>query len=176
MSKPTQVRTNKPTSAPPELVKDVLQQFRVIFGTMKQHFRNIEDRCGLTGSQMWILQEVQRQPGICVKDLASLLSIHQSTCSLLIDKLDDLGHLERKSMHKDRRKVGLCLTNSGMDAIAALPGPAEGVLPAALSSTPEVALKTLQINLSELIRHLPGKDDAFSQTPLADLLDSPRQP
>jgi DNA-binding MarR family transcriptional regulator len=161
---------NNRANTSPELVRDVLQQFRVIFGTMRQHFREIEERCGLNGSQMWVLQETQRKPGICVKELASLLSIHQSTCSLLIDRLVVLGHLERKSMHKDRRKVGLCLTSSGENAISALPGPAEGVLPAALSSTPEVVLRTLKLNLSELIYHLPGKDEAFSNTPLADLL------
>jgi hypothetical protein len=33
-----------------------------------------------------------------------------------------------------------------------------------------VALKTLNINLMELITHLPGKDDAFAATPLAEMV------
>ena len=163
-----------PLVTSPELVLEVLQQFRLIFGTMRQHFREVEERCGLTGSQMWVLQEVQRKPGIGVTELAGLLGIHQSTCSLLIEKLVTQGCVERKSMHKDRRRIGLCLAAHGLEAIAALPGPAEGVLPAALSSVPEVVLKTLEINLKELIHHIPGKDDAFAQTPLADMLQSQR--
>ena len=51
-----------------------------------------------------------------------------------------------------------------------LPGPAEGVLPGALSSMPEVALKTLNINLAELIFHLRGRDDEFAQIPLAEMV------
>lgn len=162
----------KKPSAAPERTLEVLQQFRLIFGAMRQHFREVEARCGLSGAQMWVLQEVQRQPGIGVTELAGLLGIHQSTCSLMVDRLVALGCLERKAMHRDRRRVGLCLAAQGEAAIAALPGPAEGVLPAALSSLPEVALKTLQINLDELIRHIPGKNEAFARTPLAEIVQS----
>ena len=157
-----------------ELVIEVLQQFRLIFGTMRRQFREVEERCGLSGSQMWMLQEIQHKPGIGITELASLLGIHQSTCSLLVDKLAAQGCVERKNMHKDRRRIGLCLAERGEAAIAALPGPAAGVLPVALSSIPEVALKTLSINLTELIRHIPGKNDTFAQTPLADMLHSER--
>lgn len=158
----------------PELVLDVLQQFRLIFGTMRQYFREVEEQCGLAGSHMWVLQETQRKPGIGVTELSGLLGIHQSTCSQLVEKLVKLGHLEKKSMYKDRRRIGLCLTQQAEKAILALPGPAEGVLPAALSSVPEVVLKTLNINLYELISHLQGKDNTFLQIPLADMLNLPK--
>jgi outer membrane protein OmpA-like peptidoglycan-associated protein len=70
---------------------------------------------------------------------------------------------------EDQRRLGLHLAPDGEKAIAALPGSAEGALPEALAAMPEVALKTLYINLSELIRHLPGRDDAFASVPLADI-------
>jgi hypothetical protein len=44
------------------------------------------------------------------------------------------------------------------------------LLPQALSDIPEVVLKTLNINLSELIRALPGSDEHFRQMPLADMV------
>ena len=31
------------------LALDVLQQFRVIYGSMRQYFREVEERCGLPG-------------------------------------------------------------------------------------------------------------------------------
>lgn len=77
---------------------------------------------------------------------------------------------DKKRHHADQRRVGLCLAVEGLKAIAALPGPAEGILPEALALIPLVALKTLNINLSELIGHLPGKNDAFAGTPLADMV------
>lgn len=147
----------------------VLQQFRVIYGSMRQYFREVEERCGLSGSQMWILQEVQRTPGLGVTELASRMGIHQSTCSLLVEKLVAKNCITRNRPHEDQRRVGLCLAPCGLKAIKALPGPAEGVLPEALAAIPNVALNTLYINLSELIRHLPGNDGAFANIPLAEM-------
>ena len=154
----------------PLLALEVLQQFRVIYGSMRQYFREMEESCGLTGSQMWVLQEVQRNPEIGVSELAGRIGIHQSTCSQIVDKLVSRGCLTKKRHCADQRRVGLYLAGEGLKAIAALPGPAEGILPEALSLIPLVALKTLNINLSELITHLPGKNDAFAGTPLADMV------
>ena len=152
------------------LALDVLQQFRVIYGSMRQHFREVEERCGLSGSQMWVLQEVQRAPGIGINDLAGRLGVHQSTCSLLVEKLVTKECLSKSRSHEDLRRVGLYIAQRGIEAINALPGPAEGVLPEALGAIPDVVLKTLYINLSELIRHLPGSDDSYAKTPLADMV------
>ena len=155
----------------PQLALQVLQQFRVIYGTMRQYFRELEDACGLPGSQMWVLQEVERSPEIGVTELAGRLGIHQSTCSQLVEKLVTKDCLVKKKQNADQRRVGLCLAAEGRKAIAALPGPAEGVLPEALAAIPDVALKTLNINLAELIAHLSGKDETFASMPLAEMVD-----
>ena len=45
------------------------------------------------------------------------------------------------------------------------------MLPEALAAIPDVVLRTLNINLAELITHLPGKDEAFAATPLAEMVE-----
>lgn len=159
-----------PLETPPALAMEVLQQFRMIYGSMRQYFRLVEERCGMPGSQMWVLQEVQRRPEIGIGELAVCMGIHQSTCSLLVDKLVSQSYLVKERRSADQRRVGLSLTADGLRVLAALPGPAEGILPEALAELPEVVLKTLNINLDELIRHLPGKDESFAGTPLAEML------
>lgn len=154
------------------LALDVLRQFRLIYGSMRQYFRLIEERCGMPGAQMWVLQEVQGRPEIGINELAGRMGVHQSTCSLLVDKLVAQGFVGKSRQSADLRRVGLTLTERGRAALAALPGPAEGILPAALSGMPGVALKTLNINLDELIRHLPGKDESCAGTPLAELIEN----
>lgn len=156
----------------PELVLDVLQQFRLIYGSMRRHFKLVEERCGMSGSQMWILQEVQRSPEIGISDLAARMGIHQSTCSLLVDRLVTQGGLTKRRRESDQRRVGLYLTEVALKALAALPGPAEGILPEALSMMPGVTLNTLHHNLDTLIQHLPGCDRNFASMPLADLVKS----
>ena len=160
------------TRSSENLSLEVLQQFRVIFGTMRRHFREVEERCGLPGSQMWLLQEVQRSPGIGVSDLASRLGVHQSTGSLLVDKLVSRRFLRKERKASDLRCVGLHLGEEAERVLALLPGPAEGVLSEALSRIPAVALKTLNVNLDELISSLRDKDEVFAVTPLADQLGS----
>jgi len=154
---------------------EVLQQFRVIYGSMRQYFREVEERCGLPGSQMWLLQEVQKTPYIGVTELARRMGIHQSTCSQLVERLVAQEYLTKSRPHDDQRRIGLCLADGGLAAIAALPGPAEGVLPEALAAIPEVALKTLNINLNELINHLPGNNVAFARMPLAEIVQMPKR-
>lgn len=126
----------------------------------------------MSGSQMWVLQEVQRLPEIGIGELAKRMGVHQSTCSLLVDKLVAQGCLIKKRHSTDQRRVGLCLDQAGLVALAALPGPAEGILPEALAKLPLVVLKTLHINLEGLIAHLPGKDESCVGTPLAEMLGS----
>lgn len=152
------------------LTLEVLQQFRVIYGSMRQYFRELEECCGLPGSQTWVLQEVERTPEIGITDLAGRLGVHQSTCSILVEKLVAKGYLAKQKASKDQRRIGLRLSPLGEELIARLPGPAEGLLPEALSSIPAVSLKTLHINLDELIQHIPGKNETFAATPLAEMV------
>ena len=148
----------------------VLQKFRVIYGSMRRHFRDIEDRCGLPASQVWVLQEVQNSPGIGITELSQCIGVHQSTCSQLVEKLVARGCLVKIRHDRDHRRVGLRLCPEGERVVSLLTGPAEGLLPAALNALPEVVLKTLDINLTELIRYLPRRSDAFAHVPLAEMV------
>lgn len=152
-----------------ELQIQVLRQFRLIFGSVRQHFREVEASCGISGSQVWILRDVASVPGIGVSDLAARLSIHQSTCSLLVEKLAAAGLLAKIRSTADQRRIGLHVTETGLQLLQKAPGPAEGMLPEALRQLPDVALRTLQVNLDQLIDRLqlPNKTDA--KKPLADL-------
>ena len=152
------------------LTIDVLRQFRVIFGSMRQYFRLVEERCGLPASQMWVLHEVSRTEGIGINDIATRMGIHQSTASLLVDKLVSGGMVSKFRQNDDQRRVRLRLELAGQNALANLPGPAEGIVPAALSALPEVVLKTLNINLDALISELPSGEKSFAGTPLADMV------
>lgn len=148
---------------------EVLRQFRVIYGSMRQHFRQIEKVCGVSGSQLWILQEVATSEGIGVSELAVRLSIHQSTCSQLVEKLVARGLLKKSRQESDQRRVGLTISKSGQRAVANAPGPAQGLLPEALGSLSGTALKSLRSSLSKVIDELDLKDDAAAERPLADL-------
>lgn len=158
-----------PNSTLTELQIQVLRQFRLIFGSVRQHFRDVEASCGISGSQVWLLRDIDANPGIGVSQLAKRLSIHQSTCSLLVEKLVAAGLVSKTRSARDQRRVGLEITPTGQQRLELSPNPAEGILPEALRQLPDVALRTLQVNLDQLICHLSTRNDSDASKPLADL-------
>lgn len=165
------MRKKKPMSArrPGDLSVAVLKSFRVIYGSVRHHFREVQRTCGISGSQVWILHEVLRTQGIGVSELAAKLSIHQSTCSQLVDKLVRAGLMAKTRLSDDQRRVELSVTARGKRTLAAAPGPAEGVLPEAIAELSPAALRNLERGLQQIIAALDVKDEAAASRPLADL-------
>jgi DNA-binding MarR family transcriptional regulator len=147
----------------------VLRQFRLIYGSVRQHFQHIEKICGISGSQLWILQEVQKTPGVGVSELAERLSIHQSTCSQLVEKLVRRRLLRKARSSDDQRRVGLTIAKMGEKTVSSAPGPAQGLLPEALLGLSKAQLVSLERNLAKVIAELPIQDTKAAQRPLADL-------
>jgi len=152
-----------------QLSLQVLKKFRVIYGSVRQHFREVEQTCGVTGSQLWILQEVARTPDIGVSELADRLSIHQSTCSQLVEKLVTRGLVRKERSKKDQRRVGLRLTQRAAELIKKAPGPAEGVLTEALWSLQATTILSLDASLKKVIEQLQIRDDRLAEKPMSDL-------
>lgn len=140
------------------LTLEVRKQFRLIFGSVRHHFRRIEETCAISGSQLWVIREVSAAPGIGVSALAHKLSIHQSTCSQLVETLVGRGLLAKVRRGNDQRRVGLTLKKSAAKLLAAAPRPTEGILPQALSELPNQSLLTLRKQLNRLIAELRVKD------------------
>jgi len=151
-----------------QLSLQVLMQFRLIYGSVRQHFREVEQTCGVSGSQLWLMQEIAKTPEVGVSELAGRLSIHQSTCSLLAEKLVSRGYVIKIRQQQDQRRVGLRLAPEAARLLGRAPGPAEGVLPEALQALPKQALKALHGNLAEMIALLQTHEHHAGR-PLAEL-------
>lgn len=147
----------------------VLKKFRVIYGSVRQHFREVEQTCGVTGSQLWIMQEIANTSGIGVSELADRLSIHQSTCSQLVEKLVARKLVIKERSKEDQRRVGLRLTDEAEILIKKAPGPAEGVLPEALTALPVEVVQSLDLSLEKIIEQLHISDDRLADKPLSDM-------
>jgi len=146
-----------------------LRSFRVIYGSIRQYFRTVEQLYGVSGSQLWILYEVGHNVGIGISELAERLGIHQSTCSLLVGKLVESRHLTRSKSQLDQRRVGLKLTRRGRAAVAHAPGPAEGVLPRAIEKLSGATLKSLNRTLLCVIEKLEPAAPGAANRPLSEL-------
>lgn len=146
-----------------------LRSFRLIYGSVRQYFRSVEHLCGVSGSQLWMLQEIKQRPGIGVSELAAQLSIHQSTCSLLVETLVRSRQVVRSRVRSDQRRVGLKLTQKGRRTVACAPGPAEGVLPHALRSLSGTSLRSLNRSLQMVIERLELEHPDAAARPLTEM-------
>lgn len=160
-----------PSSPPLELSADavrVLQQFRLIFGAVRRHFREIETATGVGGAQVWALGLVAAQPGIGVSGLAAAMSVHQSTASNLVRALAERGLLTVQRDAQDRRAVRLRIERAGRALLRRAPAPLTGVLPAALSALPPEQLAALRRELDRLVTVI-GPDRRAARQPLAEM-------
>ena len=155
--------------APSPQAIEALKRFRVIFRSVRQHFHEIERRCGVSGSQLWALSVVVGSPGIRVKDLAQAMAVHQSTASNLIEQLSRQGLLRRERDRIDQRIVLLHATEAGERVIARAPRPLSGLLPDALSRLDGPRLVQLNGLLAEILDGMRDIEPEAASTPLADL-------
>lgn len=145
---------------------DVLQRFRVLIRAAQRHSQWVEKRTGLSGAQLWVLQELAEVPGLRVGELADCMALHQSTASNLVDKLETGGLLRRERTAADQRVVKLYLTEKGRVMIADAPAPARGILPEALRKLDAERLTALGAELNHLLAQIRSLDEAYGKEPL----------
>lgn len=143
-----------PPHAPAEPAARVLRRFRLVFNSVKTHFRAVERKAGLAGAQLWALSVVAAQPGIGVGALARAMDIHQSTASNLLKPLLEGGLVASGRGESDRRAVQLRITAKGQKVLRKAPGPFTGVLPDALARLDAATLARLDRDLGRLIEVL----------------------
>ena len=82
------------------------------------------------------------------------MSIHLSTASNLLDKLDAARFIARSRSDKDQRVVRIRLTARGRRVVEMAPMPARGVVPDALHQIALQPLVELNKRLDDLIGHM----------------------
>jgi len=144
----------------------VTQQLRIIFKAIQAHSKQVEKTCGLSSVRLWMLHEISQNPGVTVSELAVLLSIHRSTCSNMLDKLEDQDLIYRNRSKTDQRTVRLHITDTGQATLSKAPSPPEGKLSSSLHKLTEEQLTNLDNGLRDLIEVIHFDDDRAGLTPI----------
>lgn len=152
----------------PASPQKVLRRFRVVFNSVRTHFRQMERQVGLGGAQVWALSIIKAHPNIGMGEVAHHLQIHQSTASNLIKTLLKKELIQVEKSLDDRRSVRLKILPAGSRILKKVPGPFEGVLPEALANLDSPTLERLEADLGKLIQILKA-DESAEEMPLANL-------
>ena len=96
---------------------DKVKMFREYTRALERNLENMNRsdccQCSVTTSQCFILVEIGRNPGICVKELARVLKLDKSAVSRAVEELVKKGYVIREYSKIDRRSVVLTLTEGG---------------------------------------------------------------
>lgn len=149
-------------------VRNVLQSLRKVFRSSQAHSRWVEKQCGVSAAQLWAMWEVFTEPGLRVSDLSTIMSIHQSTASNMLDKLEDKGLLRRERRGPDQRVVRLYLTEAGSQLLADAPRPAQGALTHSLQQLPDETLDQLETGLEQLLESMDADNKETGLEPLSE--------
>ena len=96
-----------------------VKQLREYTRELECHLANMNQsdccQCGVNTSQCFLVVEIGRKPGICVKELAQILRQDKSGISRSVEELVQKGYVNREPSREDRRSVVLSLTESGRE-------------------------------------------------------------
>lgn len=116
---------------------DVLQFMQVLWALvhgLDRASKRMATEIGVTGPQRLVLRVVGLYPGISAGELASILHVHPSTLTGVLQRLVAQRMLVRRSDPDDRRRAVLELTPRGRKVNAARRGTAEAAVAAALET------------------------------------------
>src|SRR3954462_14301028 len=163
--RPARALAAKTPRARPDTAVLVLRKLRLLFNTIKGHFRDVEKKAGVAGAQVWALSVIQANPGAGGNDLARAMDIHQSTASNLLKPLIEKGMVVAGRAKDDRRALKLRVTARGAAVLRKAPAPVTGVLPEVLSRLDRATLTRLNEDLEVLIALLDA-DGRAAKMPL----------
>jgi DNA-binding MarR family transcriptional regulator len=116
--------------------------------------RTAERTVGITGAQLLVLMQLDDAPARSLNDLAQRTFTHQSTVSVVVDRLVARRFVKRERSHDDGRKILLSLTAAGRAALRKAPPPAQTKLIAALTALPPRHLKALATALTATVSEM----------------------
>lgn len=135
----------------------IIRELRKVSRVLQAQAKFVEQHYGLSSAKLWMLWELFAHPGLKVSELARILSIHPSTCSNTLDRLEAQGFLRRDRSDRDQRAVHLYLTEAGEGLLAGSSRPSLGALGEALDTLSPEDLDHLDTGLTSLTQAIHPK-------------------
>jgi DNA-binding MarR family transcriptional regulator len=136
---------------------DVLQFMQVLWALvhgLESTSKRMSQQIGVTGPQRLVLRVAGLFPGLSAGDLATVLHVHPSTLTGILQRLTTQRLLHRTDDPRDRRRARLRLTARGARANAVRQGTVESAIAGALANVSERDRAVARRVLERLARHL----------------------
>jgi DNA-binding MarR family transcriptional regulator len=162
--------TNRVTAA--DEVREVMDGVRRLVRLLRVSARASERLVGISGAQLFLLQQLAEGGPCSINTLAERTLTHQSSVSVVVGKLIERGLVDRRPSPEDGRRVEVALTPAGRGLLRESPPMAQARLISGLRALPPEVRAGLARGLAGWIQEL-GLDG--NEAPLF-FEDEPREP
>jgi DNA-binding MarR family transcriptional regulator len=114
----------------------------------------IEKKLGISGAQVFVMQQLSLSGGLSLRDLAARTRTDPSSVSVAVSRLEAKGLVRRLRAAADGRRAELWLSPKGEAVLRRAPEPAQAKLIRALEGLPPERLSTLVLLLNDLAEQL----------------------
>jgi len=132
-------------------VRAALDAFRHIVQALRAG-RAGERRTGLSSAQLFALQQIAEHPDASINDIAAFTFTHQSSVSVVIQRLVRQRLVAKVAATDDRRRLSLALTMKGRRVLGRAPVAVQEHLIAAISALPAADRRALARSLGFVAR------------------------
>jgi DNA-binding MarR family transcriptional regulator len=160
-----------------EHLNDVVNALRRITQALRLSSTVVQDTLGITGAQLFVLQQLAECPGASLRELADRTLTDQSSVSVVVSRLVDAGHVGRRISQSDGRRTELTLTDTGRWMIERAPELAQSRLVAALRAMPSSQLRiaaTVLDRAARAIHPMTGPAEMFFEPAAVKRRGGPR--
>ncbi len=133
-----------------EDVRTVMNALRRLVRALRLSARAAEKTVGISGAQLFVLQELAAAPVDSLGALAARTHTDQSSVSVVVRRLVEHGLVARRHAVTDARRVELALTASGRAVLRRAPEPVQKRLLAALARLSPPRRRVLARTLTEI--------------------------
>jgi DNA-binding MarR family transcriptional regulator len=148
-----------PDSATLPDVREALDALRHIVQSLRVGSAGA-DRGGLSSAQLFALQQIGEHPNASVNDIAALTFTHQSSVSVVIQRLVERGLVDKVPSSGDRRRHELALTAKGQRLVRRAPAAVQEDLIAAIASLAAGDRRILARSLGRIAKQIAGGKDS----------------
>ncbi|TMM24255.1 MAG: MarR family transcriptional regulator [Actinobacteria bacterium] len=128
----------------------VANRLRPVLLKLNRHLRREIHSLGVTGGQASLLFTIQRQPGIGVRELATLERMSAPGMSKYVGRLEAAGLILREPSGEDRRRVGLRVSGEGERVLRSVKSRRTAWLAARLQGLSEAELEAVDAAIEPL--------------------------
>ncbi len=131
-------------------VRAVLDALRRIVRALRIASRAAEKRVGLSGAQLFALHKLADGRTLSLGELAARTLTHQSSISVVVQRLVEQGLVRRQASRADGRRTEVAITHAGRARLRRAPQAAQDDLVAGLERLDAVERRALARTLTKL--------------------------